>query len=530
MGISYNAWLTPNYIFRDEGGVFSGNLAGQAAFDYFRDNCQAGDALYFGHNPRFDDLRLYVGTAFAAQSATFAWEYWDGSAWVPLAVTDGTQGFTHLGEGTVAFVPPDDWRAVQVNGLIQMWVRCRLAAVTDPTEGGANSTQAAQAGDNLFQVTGFPEAAPADFEALHAAAPEIVRRQGDRQYFLGGRLQIGGGAAAWFIDSHKQVEMAYWGVPWSGILSLWTEANGHLRWGQVLDAPHKIGGQGITLDGGPCANHKIRNFGGSMEFYGCSFQAPVYDLEFNSSGGMKFWNCLINSSNVKLWNLWEGEVCHCQFLGAALGEPQPTLAIEDCVLHVAAGPVIETYTGGQVLRGLKIHGSPSVLVWVYHDGSPITFIDCDSVTWRISWNNCRQPVYRKYTLALRVSDPEDNPLGGAEVSIRDKEGRPVAGSPFTTGEDGRIPAQELVFCTYTYEAGQPEDTRTTYYSPYTITVAREGYGVYTDVVEVDRPRDLEIALGPPRYVRGPIESLDMAMEVPHLELKAVAQDVQIEFD
>ncbi|RLF62128.1 MAG: hypothetical protein DRN16_02380, partial [Thermoplasmata archaeon] len=48
-------------------------------FDYFSDDAVVDDAIYFGWNGgRWDSLKLYVGTAFQADSVTFVWEYWNG--------------------------------------------------------------------------------------------------------------------------------------------------------------------------------------------------------------------------------------------------------------------------------------------------------------------------------------------------------------------------------------------------------------------------------------------------------------------
>ena len=93
------------------------------------------DALYFGNDTRFDDVQVQIGTPFAATSVTFAWEYYNGSSWVPLIVTDGTSNWTATGVQTIAFLPPDDWRDVVINTVRRMWIRCRVSAVNTPTEG-----------------------------------------------------------------------------------------------------------------------------------------------------------------------------------------------------------------------------------------------------------------------------------------------------------------------------------------------------------------------------------------------------------
>lgn len=534
MGISYNAWVTPGHIYGEAGGVFSANRAGQAAFDYFPDGTQVNDALYFGHNPRFDDLRVRVGTPFVASSVSFSWEYWNGSSWAALAVADGTNNWSAPGPRVIGFTPPDDWRETVVNGVTMMWVRCRIIAVTNPTEGGANATEMVQVGDNLLVVTGFSEEAPCTFEDLYSASVGsswgAILRQGMDQYLVRARLQVGDGStSSWLVEERRQVEFAYLGVAWSGVISLLVSSNGTARFGRVLDATQKIGGNGCAFQLGAMSGNYFRTFGGSLEFYGCTFSSRGGDARIVHSANVKIWNCLFHGWQVGTFNLSASEIYHTALLdGASLDETQPSTAMADLVAFYAAGTVFTTYFGGITVRNLQVIGSPDNLLFPFYDGSPITLIDCQSPVWRIAWNQCRQPVYRKYTLNLRVSDVLDNPLSGALVEIRDAQGNRAPGSPFLTDEQGRIPAQVLDYAVYTYEVGLPDDTRVTGYSPYAITINKKGYAEYRDTVEVDRPgMDLEVALNPPPppvYVSGPASEL--SVELVRQEALTVAMDSQ----
>jgi hypothetical protein len=539
VGISYNAWVTLGHIYGETGGGFSANHAGQAVFDYFPDTAQVNDALYFGHNPRFDDLRVWVGPPFAAASVTFAWEYWNGSVWAALSVADGTNGWTATGQRTIGFTPPDDWRESVVNGVTMMWVRCRITAVTGLTEGGANAAEMVQVGDNLLVVTGFSESAPCTFEALHNASVSgawgVVLRQGLDQYLLRARLQVGDGSTpTWLVDERRQVEFAYIGVSWSGVISLYATTNGVARFGRVLEASQKIGGHGCGFQLGSVSSNYFRTFGGSLEFYGCTFSSRGGDARIVHSANVKLWNCLFHGWQVGASNLSAGEIYHVTLLdGASLDEVQPSTAMDDIVAFCASGNVFTTYFGGITVTNLRVLGSPDYLLFPFYDGSPITLIDCQSPVWRIGWNQCRQPVYRKYTLNLRVSDAADNPLSGAWVDIRDAWGNPAPGSPFLTDEEGRIPAQVLDYAVYTYEAGLADDTRVAAYSPYALTISKAGYAEYRDAVEVDRPHmDLEAALNPPPppvYVPGPASELAVDISRPTALMVAMdSQKIEVE--
>lgn len=521
------------------GGGFSANRAGQAAFDYFADGAQANDAIYFGHNPRFDDIRVFVGTPFAAGSATFAWEYWNGTAWAALSVTDGTNGWTATGQRTIGFIPPEEWREGEVNGVTVMWVRCRLAAVSNPTEGGANAAEAIQVGDNLLVVAGHSETAPCTFEELYNASLSggwgVVLRQGLDQYLLRARLQVGdGGAPTWFMDEGKQVELVHFGASWTNVTSLYTLTNATARFGRVLDADRKIGGHGCAFHWGTVNSHLIRTYGGALEFYGCTFRSRGFEAKIVQSANIKLWNCLFLGPQVGAFNLSNSEICHVTLLdGAALDEIQPSVELDDLTTFLRSGNVLITYYGGLSVHNLQVLGTPQNLLYSFYNGSPITLTNCQSPVWRIVWNQCRQPVYRKYTLNLRVSDAEDNPLSGALVAIRDVWGNPAPGSPFLTDEEGRIPAQILDYAVYTFEAGLPDDTRVTPYSPYALTISKKGYADYRDVVAVDRPHlDLEVALNPPPppvYVPGPASELAVELSR-QAALIAVMDSQQIEVE
>lgn len=148
-----------SHLYTVDGGVFSANRVATSAFDYFADDAAVDDAIYFLSSEWFRNVKLYVGTAFAATSVTFVWEYWNGSAWVALSnVVDNTSDFSVLGENTVTWDLPaqgNSWRDTTVNGItFRMAIRCRISAISNPTEGGAQSTQNVQAGNNTITATG----------------------------------------------------------------------------------------------------------------------------------------------------------------------------------------------------------------------------------------------------------------------------------------------------------------------------------------------------------------------------------------
>jgi predicted phage baseplate assembly protein len=59
-----------------------------------------------------------------ASEQRVVWEYWDGKMWEPLAVVDGTKGFTT--SGFVEFMGPDDWVMSMKFTEERHWLRARL--------------------------------------------------------------------------------------------------------------------------------------------------------------------------------------------------------------------------------------------------------------------------------------------------------------------------------------------------------------------------------------------------------------------
>lgn len=86
--------------------------------------------MYIGYEEAFDQINLVLSTP--GSGITRVWEYWNGSSWTTLTVTDGSSAFTV--SGRVSFTPPADWeRKVIHSSRSKYFVRCRItAAATNP--------------------------------------------------------------------------------------------------------------------------------------------------------------------------------------------------------------------------------------------------------------------------------------------------------------------------------------------------------------------------------------------------------------
>jgi hypothetical protein len=115
--------------FSDQTSAF--NTATPADFTPFPTVETVGDYVAFGMAAQFSKLTLSNVGGTQGVAGVVAWEYWNGSAWTALTVTDGTSGFTAaLTSGqTVTWTAPSDWATLALNAITKYYVRARVTTV-----------------------------------------------------------------------------------------------------------------------------------------------------------------------------------------------------------------------------------------------------------------------------------------------------------------------------------------------------------------------------------------------------------------
>ena len=173
--VTYNTGtkaITSIYRYNSTAGTYSANLASTAAFDYFNDSANVNDAIYFTtgtgtYAPRYaySDILVDVGTPLSATSITLVWEYYKYSdGWTAISnFQDDTNGFQNAGANIVRFPSQWNWRYFAVNSITAAWIRCRITAVTNIIEGGANQNTAPYAKDGIVNINGYTDGAPCSF-------------------------------------------------------------------------------------------------------------------------------------------------------------------------------------------------------------------------------------------------------------------------------------------------------------------------------------------------------------------------------
>ena len=87
----------------------------------------SSDLFFVGISGRKFDT-IYFDLAQAGSGLILSAEYYNGTGWSPLTITDGTNNLTQ--DGAITFTPPSDWAETDVNGVTAYWVRLSTGAVT----------------------------------------------------------------------------------------------------------------------------------------------------------------------------------------------------------------------------------------------------------------------------------------------------------------------------------------------------------------------------------------------------------------
>ena len=99
-----------NGVLTETGGTFTDNTTW--AYSGASPYVTVDKNLYIGYEYPFDQANFVIRTAAVSLAGT--WQYWNGTTWTTLAVTDGTSGLTTSGQ--LYFVPPSNWARTILNG------------------------------------------------------------------------------------------------------------------------------------------------------------------------------------------------------------------------------------------------------------------------------------------------------------------------------------------------------------------------------------------------------------------------------
>jgi hypothetical protein len=131
-----------------------------------------GDCVYFGNSVIFNRLDVYMEQGISNTDNTYAWEYWNGSAWTAITLTaDGTNNGKVFGKsGSVLW--SDTLHTTTVNSILAYWVRARVTVL------GSAKPKATHLQVSNSISTGFDTRA----EFLSTLVIRIYRKRNDGEY------------------------------------------------------------------------------------------------------------------------------------------------------------------------------------------------------------------------------------------------------------------------------------------------------------------------------------------------------------
>lgn len=95
----------------------------------------AEDAYYFGASTRFNEMAIEVSTSAGVSVWTNVMEYWNGTTWTTLTVTDNSSSYENAaGIYHIYWTMPTDWVSTTVNSQGDyFYIRNRISAFTSNT-------------------------------------------------------------------------------------------------------------------------------------------------------------------------------------------------------------------------------------------------------------------------------------------------------------------------------------------------------------------------------------------------------------
>lgn len=305
------------------------------------------------------------------------------------------------------------------------------------------------ASSNIITVTDFPEDSPCTFEDIYqadlASGWGVVQKQGDAQYLFDCRLQIGDGASeTWFCDALKQVTFSASSTSGSEQKLFDIRANGHLRLGVCTSDVEKTTEDGCSLVYLGTNNPYFVDSVEPVEIYSCMFASPNYYARFRCPAGSKIYNTIF-AKGVYLVSV-HGVLHNIMVQHGAYGMTDPYVEEGSERVRIENATIGLFIRSGATFRNVDVlKATYDVRVFFSHADSYLINTRCN---WVFQWlGSSTGKVYRQYTFKLRALDESGNPVSGATVEVRDKNGDLQLSA--TTDDNGEYPRASLLEDTMT---------------------------------------------------------------------------------
>ncbi|MFA5112085.1 MAG: hypothetical protein WC443_11805 [Desulfobaccales bacterium] len=321
----------------------------------------------------------------------------------------------------------------------------------------------------------------------------VIWNKGGSLYQLDCKWNIGDGATSTFFKA-IDTTVVFAPAATASNQTVWKVfANATLQFGNLDDATKKTTKQGCGLVflENTYYNGNFRS-AGTLYLYSCSVKLPYFNGRFSfnpeGSGSVTAWNCF-SSGYSRFYGITNGSIYNLICDTAT--------AIDTCSCPIDKASVSATGSadalvaqGGGSFSNVYIR-RVGYLINPYNISVPVYLINVDSDNWGIRWGGtCTGRVYRQNSIDCHVNDKDGTNISGASVVLKDAAGTVIFSVATDTG--GKIVQQTASRGYYDQAHGSVLQD----YGPHTLTITKDGYQDYQDVIILDRKMDLEVALLP----------------------------------
>ncbi len=288
------------------------------------------------------------------------------------------------------------------------------------------------------------------------------------------------------------------------------EAAKTTRHGCTLINLKNLTGTFYTIKKSTATDITVQLYDCTCRYEGPSSSTPFLELRCSDSdANVRVWHGHLSSTKLIQSTADKGDFFDLIIDNADNGFGGGGLA-ERLSLHGQSQGALYFSGGSRTIRNIFSRGSAN-LVRAYNFSNVGNVLDADSDTWGISWSGSSGRINRQYSLAVVVKDTAGAPLPGATVVLTDRLGNQVFRQ--TTGPDGKIVPQIVTRGYYEQATGAVLQDL----GPHTLTVSKDGFESYRDVLELTAKMDLSLALIPSRapvYALVPLERVTIEVSPP----------------
>lgn len=347
--------------------------------------------------------------------------------------------------------------------------------------------------------SGDTEANAYNFEDVYQADVSggwgVVSKQGDVQFLFDARIVIGDGSTVtWFVDVGKQIVFTQNAFTANMQNAISLRRYAYVRFGTLLDATTKSTKAGVAfVINNPNYRPTVLLDTYSQDWNKHDRQLFVYSSSFTNvgdninrifgrfrHGDTRIWHVQITegsgpvlySYTTSTMNIYDLVISSGTAIFQAYGSEG--LTVDRVWSTDQQGGV---WTQGATTFTLKnVFSIRNTRALFENTGSNpwtgtayLVNFDVDSWTMNFAVSGATGKVYRQYEFDLRVSDKDDNPISGATITLKDKDGTQVF--QVTTDANGEIVTQTVSRGWYEQATGDTLNDL----SPHTLKIEKAGY-------------------------------------------------------